>query len=103
MADTHHGYVAGRYRNGALSDTWTDVTRCAERTFVAYVARCGCGWLGNDHPSNPYGYHTCQQELLSDHLCSIAGGTLVGLHWAVARGHAGMTDDQDSEPCFHAR
>lgn len=27
MADIHHSYVAGRYRDGALSDTWTDVLR----------------------------------------------------------------------------
>jgi hypothetical protein len=45
-ADIHYRYVADRYRDGALSDAWTDVTRCAEQTFIAYVARCGCGWLG---------------------------------------------------------
>jgi hypothetical protein len=54
-----------------------DVIRCAERALVAYVARCECGWLGEDHPSNPNAYHTCQQELLN-HLSSIAGGTVVG-------------------------
>ena len=40
--DQHRGYVAGRYRNGVLSDEWTDVTRCAEGTFTAFVS--GCGW-----------------------------------------------------------
>ena len=68
MADTHRGYVAGRYRDGALSDTWTDVTRCAEQTFIAYVARCGCGWLGDDQPANPDGYHTSQHQLINNHL-----------------------------------
>ncbi|HEX6401672.1 MAG TPA: hypothetical protein VF003_00670 [Pseudonocardiaceae bacterium] len=66
--DIHHRYIAGRYRDGALSDTWTDVTRCAERTFIAYVARCRCGWHGDDHPANPDGYHSCQRELISKHL-----------------------------------
>lgn len=88
MADFHCGYVAGRYRDGALSDTWTDVTRCAERTFLAYVARCGCGWLGDPQPANPDGYYTCQHELISTHLSSCAGGTLAGLHPTVARRHA---------------
>lgn len=72
MTDTHHGYVAGRYRDGALSDTWTDVRRCAERTFVTYVARCRCGWRGNDHPASLDGYHACQRELISAHPSSIA-------------------------------
>ncbi|HKS51804.1 MAG TPA: hypothetical protein VJS67_08030 [Pseudonocardiaceae bacterium] len=39
-----------------------------ERTFIAYIARCACGWLGKDHPANPDGYHTCQQELINNHL-----------------------------------
>jgi hypothetical protein len=72
MTDTHHGYVAGRYRDGALSDTWTDVRRCAERTFITYVARCRCGWRGNDYPASPDGYHACQRELISAHPSSIA-------------------------------
>ena len=71
MTDTHHGYVTGRYRGGALSDTWTDVRRCAERTFIAYVARCQCGWRGNDYPSSPVGYHACQRALISAHLPSV--------------------------------
>jgi hypothetical protein len=72
LSATHRGYVAGRYRDGALSDTWTDVTRCAERTFIAYLARCGCGWLGEPHPADPDGYHTCQRDLIRNHLSSIA-------------------------------
>jgi hypothetical protein len=42
----HAGYIAGRYRDGAYSDEWTDVSRCAENTFVAYVPACSCGWRG---------------------------------------------------------
>jgi hypothetical protein len=64
----HRGYVAGRYRDGALSDAWTDLTRCAERTFVRYVARCECGWLGDDHSASPAGYHDCQRELISHYF-----------------------------------
>jgi hypothetical protein len=68
MANIHHRYVAGRYRDGALSDTWTDVNTMRRTSLRAYVARCGCGWLGDDHPANPEGYHTCQRELISNHL-----------------------------------
>ena len=35
--DGHVGYVAGRYRSGAWSDQWTDMSRCAERTFTDYA------------------------------------------------------------------
>ena len=75
MIDTHHGYVAGRYRDGALSDTWTDVRRCAERTFITYVARCRCGWRGNDYPASPDGYLACQRELIKTHPLSISAPT----------------------------
>lgn len=40
------GYVAGRYRDGAYSDIWTDVRRCAYLTFTAYAPACSCGWRG---------------------------------------------------------
>lgn len=68
MTTTHRGYIAGRYRDGALSDDWTDTTRCAERTFIAYVSRCRCGWLGEAHPASPGGYRTAQRELTNEHL-----------------------------------
>ena len=45
-SDNHEGFVAGRYRNGAYSDIWTNVRRCAERTFLAYAPACECGWRG---------------------------------------------------------
>jgi hypothetical protein len=73
MATTHRGYIAGRYRDGALSDGWTDITRCAEGTFIAYVARCGCGWLGQAHPASSGGYRTAQRELTHEHLVGICG------------------------------
>lgn len=76
MADIHHGYVAGRYRDGVLSDTWTDVRRCAEGTFIAYVARCECDWRGENHPADSDGYHACQRELIRSHLSSLAGDAI---------------------------
>jgi hypothetical protein len=42
----HVGFLAGRYRDGAYSDVWTDVSRCAEGTFVRYAPACTCGWGG---------------------------------------------------------
>jgi hypothetical protein len=50
--DVHCGYVAGRYRDGAWSDGWTDVDRCAEGTFTAYAAACTCGWRGRPRPAS---------------------------------------------------
>lgn len=55
----HRGYVAGRYRDGALSNIWTDVRRCAERTFVAYRPACECGWLGPAMPATAEGHLAC--------------------------------------------
>jgi hypothetical protein len=52
MTNTHHGYIAGRYRDGALSDTWTDVRRCAERTFITY-----------HHPRSPLPMRLARQRL----------------------------------------
>jgi hypothetical protein len=76
--DEHDGYVAGRYRNGALSDIWTDVTRCAARTFTAYVAACECGWTGTPKPA--VGFHSAQYEWFQRHfqdVVAVAGGSTV--------------------------
>jgi hypothetical protein len=66
--DGHEGYVAGRYRNGTYSDSWTDVVRCAEQTFTAYAPACKCGWRGPAQPASEVGYAACQHALLRDHL-----------------------------------
>lgn len=66
--DQHRGYVAGRYRNGALSDHWTDVTRCAEATFTAYVPVCGCGWRGRPQKADASGAERCRREWTYEHL-----------------------------------
>lgn len=67
-ADGHEGYVAGRYRNGALSDNWTDVTRCADRTFTCYVPACECGWTGSPRSADLSGYHRAQHDWLHRHF-----------------------------------
>jgi hypothetical protein len=70
--DRHTGYVAGRYRDGALSDTWTDIARCARGTFVGYAPACTCGWSGTIHPATPDGFRISQRELRTTHLSQIA-------------------------------
>ncbi|MFC4950162.1 hypothetical protein [Pseudonocardia sp. GCM10023141] len=62
--DGHAGFVAGRYRDGAFSDAWTDVRRCAERTFTAYHPGCTCGWTGAAHPASDIGWHHCRRAWL---------------------------------------
>ena len=64
----HLGYVAGRYRNGAFSDAWTDVTRCAENTFTAYAPACACGWRGPAFPATESGHLACRRALTHEHL-----------------------------------
>ena len=64
----HAGYLAGRYRDGAYSDLWTDASRCAENTFVGYAPRCSCGWRGAARPADPVGRLSCQREWLNVHV-----------------------------------
>lgn len=66
-APVHRGFVAGRYRDGALSDGWTDVTRCAHGTFTAYVPTCGCGWRGSVQRTDARGIDRCRAQL-EEHL-----------------------------------
>lgn len=70
----HRGFVAGRYRNGALSHDWTDVTRCAERTFTSYVPACSCGWIGTDRAASAEDYRACQRLWVTGHLASLPVG-----------------------------
>lgn len=68
----HDGYVAGRYRDGALSDTWTDIARCAPGTFVGYAPACTCGWIGDIQPNTIEGFRACQRALRHEHLSRLA-------------------------------
>jgi hypothetical protein len=66
--EVHDGYVAGRYRDGAWSDRWTEVHRCAEGTFVGYAPACRCGWRGAIFPATPDGLMACQRAWVFEHV-----------------------------------
>src|SRR4051794_40648070 len=67
-ADAHEGYVAGRYRDGTISDIWTNTSECPDGTFEAYVPACECGWLGRTQPATGEARRNCQQAWLCDHF-----------------------------------
>ena len=68
-ATAHLTFVAGRYRDGALSDGWTDVTRCARGTFTEYLPTCGCGWRGTPQVPDARGADRCHRQL-AEHLAA---------------------------------
>jgi hypothetical protein len=89
VPERHVGYVAGRYRNSAYSDIWTDVRRCAERTFTAYAPACSCGWQGRAQPATDVGHLACRRIWAREHLAHVPGA-LVGDYGArPADGRAG--------------
>jgi hypothetical protein len=86
----HIGYVAGRYRAGVWSDQWTEVSRCAERTFTAYAPACTCGWRGAAHPPTAHGQLACQRGWTFEHRtrvpmigigCRGTAGAGAGMGW----------------------
>jgi hypothetical protein len=83
VPDGHAGYVAGRYRNGVYSDVWTDVRRCAERTFTAYAAGCSCGWRGAPTAPTEVGYHLACRAWLQEHAERLTATGVVGVTGAV--------------------
>ena len=72
MPNSHAGFVAGRYRDGAYSDVWTDVRRCASRTFTAYAPACSCGWRGAPRPVSDIAYLACRRDGDREHPTSPA-------------------------------
>jgi hypothetical protein len=67
--------VAGRYRDGAWSDSWTEVGRCAPATFTAFAPACSCGWRGAARmPANPAGEQACLLLWAHDHLTTPPAG-----------------------------
>jgi hypothetical protein len=68
VPDGHVGHVAGRYRNGAYSDLWTDVRRCADLTFTAYAPACSCGWRAAPGPVGDTALIACHRAWVRDHL-----------------------------------
>jgi hypothetical protein len=71
----HVGFVAGRYRDGAYSDVWTDVRRCADATFTAYAPACSCGWQGAAVPITDVAVLTCHRAWRRDHADRTAAVT----------------------------
>jgi hypothetical protein len=67
----HAGYLAGRYPDGTLSDSWTDATRRTPGTFTAFVAVCGCGWRGPARPPTEAGARRSQREWTRQHLLHV--------------------------------
>jgi hypothetical protein len=67
----HVGFVAGRYRNWTYSDMWTDVRRCADRTFTGFVPACTCGWVGAAAPADDAGWRCCQRAVRTEHLAPL--------------------------------
>ena len=67
----HAGYLVGRYRDGAFSDAWTDVSRCAEGTFVGYAPACSCGWRGPLQPATPRGRILSSRLWHDEHLSAL--------------------------------
>lgn len=68
MTDDHEGYVAGRYRDGSVSDIWTNAARCAHGTFIAYRPACECGWAGAWQACTEVAYRQCQQDWATEHF-----------------------------------
>ncbi|WP_297649654.1 hypothetical protein [Pseudonocardia sp.] len=73
----HTGFVAGRYRDGAYSDIWTDVRRCAFRTFTGYAPACSCGWRGPAQPVTEIAYIACSRAWTRDHAAPPLAASLV--------------------------
>ena len=49
--ENHEGYAACRLPEGTVTSRWLPATAA----FRAYVAACGCGWTGSDHPPTEEG------------------------------------------------
>lgn len=64
----HHCIVAGRKRNGALADVWSDAQAYLDGCYVAYVPRCDCGWTGPPFSATQSGYAACEQLWRDKHL-----------------------------------
>ena len=67
----HAGFLVGRYRDGAFSDAWTDVSRCADGTFTGYAAACSCGWRGPLQPATARGRLLSSRDWRTAHLAQV--------------------------------
>lgn len=60
----HEGYAARILPDGTETATWTHETR----EFVAYVARCDCGWRGHRYPPTNEGRDLADDDWEDNHL-----------------------------------
>ena len=51
----------------STATAWTDVSRCAEGTFVGYAPACSCGWRGAPQPATAAGRLWCTRLWRDDH------------------------------------
>ena len=72
----HAGFLVGCYRNGTFSDAWTDVSRCADGTFIGYAPACSCGWRGPLQPATARGRLLSSRDWRNLHLTQGAGTPL---------------------------
>jgi hypothetical protein len=77
----HAGFVSGRYRDGAFSDEWTDVRRCAPRTFTAWAPACICGWRGSSVPAEQAEFVWCRQ-MWDQHVQELGAAARTGANGA---------------------
>ena len=68
----HEGYGARRLPDGTLTGTWSAATA----SFDAYVASCGCGWHGGDHPPTEDGYQSAVVEWEALHARPVLARTV---------------------------
>ncbi|MFP5372167.1 MAG: hypothetical protein ACLGI3_15675 [Actinomycetes bacterium] len=61
--EPHEGVAARKLPDGTLTSSWTaDTTE-----FVAFVARCSCGWEGGSHPPTEEGADAAYGDWWDNH------------------------------------
>jgi hypothetical protein len=58
--EDHEGYTARQLPDGTI-------TSGPQRSLVAYIAACGCGWRGGSHAPTHDGYDAAVEEWERDH------------------------------------
>ena len=70
--EDHEGYAARRLADGSVTSGWMPAT--AE--FRSYVAACGCGWTGTDHPPTEEGRVGAETAWEADHALPLLRRTV---------------------------
>lgn len=68
----HEGYGARQLPDGTLTATWSAATAA----FDAYIAACGCGWHGGEHPPTDDGYEAAVGEWQDEHARPLLATTV---------------------------